>query len=117
MERKSFKQFLRSKEQPASITEELVNKGFAVGQQARFQSKKTSLKSALSKARSEWSVAIQAGDASKKIDALAVGLQNLADAIELQGELLNHIINVSVANVLMSDDVGTVVKKALAQRR
>lgn len=111
-----FKTFLR--EEPQSvIAEELVNKGFALGQQARFGSKKATLNAQIARAQSDLDAAARIADLSDKVDALAKGLQSLAAAIGLQGELLQHIINVAVADVVLSDDIGNAVKKALSQRR
>lgn len=111
-----FKTFIREQEQIV-IGEELVQKGFAIGQQARFSSAKATLNSQVARARSDLDAAARIAELSDKVDALAKGLQSLAAAIGLQGELLQHIINVAVADVVLSDDVGNAVKKALSQRR
>lgn len=117
MKRQSFKEFLRQSAKEKELSEEMVGKGFAVGQQARFASKRTALHSQLSKAQNNFADATRSSDLAEKIDALAGGFQLLAAAIDQQGDLLNHILNVSVADVLLSDDVGTALKKHLAQRR
>ncbi len=111
-----FKTFLREHRQPL-LNEEAVNKGFVLGQQVRFNSKKSALNSQLSKAKNDLGTAARSADLSEKVDALAEGLQNLATVIGLQVELLQHVMNVAVADVLLSDDVGNAVKKALGQRR
>lgn len=117
MERKRFREFLYEPEQVAPITEELVNKGFAVGQQARFASKRSALHSLISKAQNDLAAVTRSSDQSDKINALAAALEILAGAIDYQADLLNHILNVAVADVLLSDDVGNALKKVLVQRR
>jgi hypothetical protein len=115
--RKSFQQYLDGDAETECLSEGLFNKGFAIAQQMRFNSNKTTLKSLLSKVHYELNEVLHTDNTSDKIDRLAKGLLAVGDALQVQAELLNNIINVTVVDAVLTDDVEAAVKKALNQRR
>jgi hypothetical protein len=102
--RKSFAEHLKNQDKVEHIQESLFSKGFAIGQQGRFNSAKTQLKSALSRVDTAAKAAKMSTDLNEKINHFADATLYLSDAIILQAELLTNVMSVSVANTLLADD-------------
>lgn len=114
--RKSFQEYLGNPDLEC-INEGLFNKGFAIAQQVRFNSNKTALKSLLSKVHYELNEVLHSDDTAEKLNRLAKGLLAVGDALQVQAEMLNNIINVTVVDAVLTDDADAAVKKAFDQRR
>jgi hypothetical protein len=103
--RKSFAEHLRNQDQTEPLQESLFSKGYAIGQQARFNSTKSQLKSALSRVDTAARAAKMSTDLELKLNHFADAAHHLSDAIILQAEMMKNVMNVAVANTLLADDL------------
>lgn len=103
-QRKSFAEHLRNQDNIEPLQESLFSKGYAIGQQGRFNSTKSQLKSALSRLDTAAKAAKISTDIDDQLKHFADAALYLSDAIILQAELLTNVMNVSVANTLLADD-------------
>ena len=102
--RKSFAEHLKTQSEIEPLQESLFSKGFAIGQQGRFNSTKSQLKSTLLRVDTAAKAAKMSADLDDKLNHFADAALHLSNAIILQTELLANVLNVSVANILLADD-------------
>lgn len=102
--RKSFAEHLKNQSETEPLQESLFSKGYAIGQQGRFNSTKSQLKSTISKVDTAAKAAKMSTDLGEKLNHFADASLYLGDAIILQAEMLSNVMNVSVTNTLLADD-------------
>lgn len=103
--RKSFAEHLKNQDDIEPIQESLLSKGFAIGQQGRFNSTQSQLKSKVSKVDAAARAAKMSTELEEKLNHFAEVAHHLSDAIILQSELMKNVMNVAVANTRLADDL------------
>lgn len=110
---RDFKKIDREDIQEAS----LLGKGFALGQQSRATAVKQRIEGIDNQIQSTINSARSADDLSKKIDYLLQTISLLSKSIRAENEFSTHIMNVAVADALLSDDLNTVIQKQFEKNR
>jgi transcription termination factor Rho len=82
----------------------LLSKGFALGQNNRFDSTKRQLDSLVQQVDSLCNKAKLESDTEKKFDILLDSISRLAHCLKLSGDLSKNTINVAVASNLLEVD-------------
>ena len=105
---KTFRNFLNSS--PSQLEEAILNKAYALSQNSQFAAIRRKANAVSSNLHSLTQNVKAADDIDKKIDLLAEAIDKINHALLLQNDLSMTIQNVSVANILFSDDLKTLLK-------
>ena len=110
----SLKEYIQETEQEP-ISESLIGKGFAIGQQRKHAANKTKLQSVASRIQSTAKKGISEDDPDKRSELLFSLFIDLASALKIASEMSANAVNVSTAGVLFAESVQKQLAKALSK--
>lgn len=103
------------------LSESLVGKGFAIGQNRQHAANKTKLLSALTKIQNDCRQAVHEDDQNKKIDLLFHVAFDFAGALKILAEMSANTNNVSTTGVLdqenLKKELDPLIKKLTLQTK
>jgi hypothetical protein len=112
--RSTFKDYLHNSKEP--ITESIVGKGFAIGQQRAHASNKTKLLSVLSRIQSNAKKGQSEDDDNERFELLFTLFFDLATALKIAADLSSNSINVSTVGVLDTESVKKELERAISRK-
>ena len=92
-----------------------LGKGFAIGQQARFNSARTKVNSLVSRLQNTTDRGRSSDDLSIKTDSVLESNLLLGLLLQTLSELESYTIAVAVSDVLLNDDTSAVLKREIAK--
>ena len=111
----SLKEYIQQTEQEP-ISESLIGKGFAIGQQRKHAANKTKLQSIASRIKSTAKKGISEDDPNKRSDLLFSLFIDLAAALKIASEMSANAVNVSTAGVLFAESVKDTLQRTNQRR-
>jgi hypothetical protein len=115
--RKSFAEHLKTQGEIEPLQESLFSKGYAIAQNAQHNSATQKINALTSKIATLSHDAKREDEPAKKIDKLCDAIFEMSELFKAQSQQSTSIKNLTVADVLLSDDLTKIAQKQFEKSR